>query len=199
MPQTSLMQNRKDILLVLLYSPASTDEINKPICGRTRLIKTLFLFQKEVLPALKLPDSPDASPTYDFISWHFGPFSAEVYDDLTFFMMRGMIQAEISSHNPSNAEISEWSFWLDQFGPYLREEAEQEDIGALEECFSLTEIGITFTQIIYDSLTRNQRELISSFKDRLMRSDLASLLRYVYEKYPEKTDKSKIIEKVVGG
>ena len=43
------LNNRKDILLLLLYSPGKTGNPNEPIVGRTRLIKMLFLFKKEAL------------------------------------------------------------------------------------------------------------------------------------------------------
>ena len=43
------LNNRKDILLLLLYSPGKTGKFNEPIVGKTRLIKMLFLFKKEAL------------------------------------------------------------------------------------------------------------------------------------------------------
>jgi hypothetical protein len=44
------INNRRDVLLLLLYSPGKRGAINEPIVGRTRLVKMLFLFSKEGLP-----------------------------------------------------------------------------------------------------------------------------------------------------
>ena len=43
------INNRRDILLLLLYSPGQYEEINRPIVGRTKLVKMLFLFLEEAL------------------------------------------------------------------------------------------------------------------------------------------------------
>jgi len=49
MPDPSRITNRRDILLLLLYSPGVSSQVNEPIAGRTRLVKMLFLFKKELL------------------------------------------------------------------------------------------------------------------------------------------------------
>jgi len=49
MPDPSRITNRRDILLLLLYSPGVSSQVNERIAGRTRLVKMLFLFKKELL------------------------------------------------------------------------------------------------------------------------------------------------------
>ena len=46
MSNKNIINNRKDILLLLLYSPGVTEQINEPIKGRTRILKILFIFKK---------------------------------------------------------------------------------------------------------------------------------------------------------
>ena len=50
----SAINNRKDILLLLLYSPGVTEKYNEPIKGRTRILKMLFIFFKNNKMANKL-------------------------------------------------------------------------------------------------------------------------------------------------
>ena len=40
------INDRRDILLLFLYSPGKSSEPNQPIMGRTRLVKMLFLERK---------------------------------------------------------------------------------------------------------------------------------------------------------
>src|SRR3989304_180692 len=86
------IDNRKDLLLLLLFSPGRTSEANEPIVGRTRLMKMMFLFKEEAMSHfLRETDIPEGE-FYEFFPWHFGPFSREVYDDLTFFLLRGFLE-----------------------------------------------------------------------------------------------------------
>ena len=87
------IDNRRDILLLLLYSPGVQDETNEPIVGRTRLVKMLFLFKTEAFKHFRGGTALNESEFYQFFPWNFGPFSSQVYDDLTFFTLRGFIEA----------------------------------------------------------------------------------------------------------
>jgi uncharacterized protein YwgA len=186
---------KKDILLLLIYSPGAFDVVNEPICGRTRLIKMLFLFKKEILPVFRKGLALEESEFYNFVSWNFGPFSTEVYDDLTFFLLRGFIEAKDSPEAASSEALAEWSEWLEQTGTGEEETAISE---YTEECFYLTHKGEAFASRLYADLSKSQRALLREFKARIVSAPLFAILRYVYSRYPETTDKSEIRERVLG-
>ena len=90
------IDNRKDILLLLLLSPGISSEFNEPIIGRTRLVKMLYLFQMEYLDKFKKANNltNKLNQFYEFKPWKFGPFSQEVYEDINFFTLRNFISAQ---------------------------------------------------------------------------------------------------------
>ena len=73
----------KDLLLCFLYSPGLTEKVNEPILGRTKLTKMMFLFEKEIYNQFFI-DAIDISLP-DFRPYHFGPFSNQLFEDLSFF------------------------------------------------------------------------------------------------------------------
>lgn len=191
------INNRKDVLLLLLYSPGETDQINEPVNGRTRLVKMLFLFKKEALEHFKKGTSINENDFYQFFGWDFGPFSKEAYDDLTFFILRGFVEIKNLDEESLPESLEEWKEWLTISGiDFNREELGLDEY--FEEKFCLTEKGINFTKNMYDLLNSSQKELLRSFKAKINPMPLRVLIRYVYKKYPEMTENSKIKEQVVG-
>ena len=71
------IDNRRDIMLLLLYSPGVQNETNEPIVGRTRLVKMLFLFKTEALKHFRSGTALNESEFYQFFPWNFGPFSSQ--------------------------------------------------------------------------------------------------------------------------
>ncbi|MEA2553287.1 MAG: hypothetical protein QOJ65_1463 [Fimbriimonadaceae bacterium] len=188
--------NKKDVLLLMLYSPGSEGSFNERICGRTRLVKMLFLFRKEVLPAMRSLGDITPENFYDFFGWNFGPFSTQIYDDLTFFQLRGFIESLASTESASTEASAEWDKWVDVSG------ADMEGTDARmyqEECFSLTDKGQEWTKNVYDSLSTKERKIFQDFKSRLSKAPLQAILQYVYTTYPEMTDSSLIKEQVLSG
>src|ERR1700722_14184229 len=96
----SKINNRRDILLLLLYAPGATKQVNEPIVGRTRIVKMLFIFKNEVFPHFKKGTEISEENFYEFFAWNFGPFSTQVYDDLTFFGLHGFIESSFSQEEP---------------------------------------------------------------------------------------------------
>jgi uncharacterized protein len=187
------INNRKDILLLLLYSPGKTEKANEPIAGKTRLMKMLFLFMKEALPHFAKDTEISEENFYQFFPWNFGPFSSQVYDDLVFFKLTGFIKSSAAAQESLPESEKEWTKWLDEsgmtdsldfFDPYE------------EEVFALTNKGIEFTKKIYESLSQSQQTLLKGFKSRLSDVPLRAVLRYVYKRYPEQITNSKIAEEV---
>jgi hypothetical protein len=189
------INNRKDVLLLLLYSPGKGDGPNEPIVGRTRLVKMLFLFKSEVLPHFMRGTEIDEKNFYQFFPWDFGPFSTQVYDDLTFFILSEFIESAPTDEESLPESAAEWEKWmaqsgvsqqLDEVNPYEEEE------------FKLTPKGAEFTKRLYDALSKSQQQLLKEFKARLSRAPLRAILKYVYTRYEEMTDRSKITGEILG-
>ncbi len=82
-----------DWLLLILYSSGINEDINEPITGKTRLVKLIFVFEKECLPLFKKGDCAiDENSLPEFFAWKFGPMSKDVLEDLDFFIKIKFIQ-----------------------------------------------------------------------------------------------------------
>ncbi|HLE00568.1 MAG TPA: hypothetical protein VJB59_09930 [Bdellovibrionota bacterium] len=197
MASTLKIDNRRDVMLLLFFSPGKSEQFNEPIIGRTRLVKMLFLFRREALQHFKQGTEVTDDNFYEFFPWNFGPFSVDVYDDLTFFILREFIKSNQSDEETVLESIEEQQKWLDQSA--LEAEDAPTEVQEYEETFQLSERGYNFAKTIYDTLSQNQKKLLQEFKTRTATVPLRALLRYVYQQYPEMTTKSRIKEQVLGG
>ena len=118
-----------------------------------------------------------------------GPFSRDVYDDLTFFILRDFIQSSTTGEEVLSESAAEWDNWIVSSGVYSEyyEVREYE-----EESFSLTKKGCDFISEYYEVLSESQKRLLREFKVRTSTVPLRGLLRFVYKKYPQMTTKSKL-------
>lgn len=191
----AVINNRKDILLLLLYSPGKSNESNEPIVGRTRLVKMLFLFKNEALPHFRRGTDINENNFYEFFAWDFGPFSTQVYDDLTFFMLQGFIESTLTEEESLPESAAEWDLWLERTGV-------KESVDAIEmfqeESFKLTDKGASFTKRLYEALSGTQQELLKNFKSKLSTAPLRAILKHVYTRYEDMTSHSKIKDDVLG-
>ncbi len=183
------IDNRKDILLLFLYSPGVNNNFNEPITGKTKLVKSLFLFKEEVLVHFKKGTNITEENFYTFFPWNFGPFSKEIYDDMTFFVLNGFISVRESDQEPLPEAVEEWNRWISSSGVDLDNSVVKE---YQEEEFSLTIKGEVFARDLYGSLTENQKKLLKEFKSRMSSTPTRAIIRYVYKRYPNFTEKSKI-------
>jgi len=188
------INNRRDILLLLLYSPGIHADPNEPIVGRTRLVKMLFLFREEVLPVFRKGTEISKQNFYEFFPWNFGPFSRQIYDDLTFFTLRGFIEPADTTEDTLPESAAEWEKWLSSSQTVF---SEDELLDYEEQMFRLTRKGVEFTTQLYNSLTGTQRKLLRDFKKRLSLAPLRAILKYVYENYPDQIEKSQIKDVVL--
>lgn len=192
------IDNRKDILLLLLYAPGESGEYNEPISGRTRIVKALFLFREELLGDFKKGLSLEESDFYKYYAWHYGPFSTEVYDDLLFFQLRGFVNIERSKGETLQESIEEWINWKDLTGLDDNDDLSDDYLEYQEEIFCLTDKGEVWVENnLWRQLSRKQKELIIQFKSRVNAMPLRALLRYVYERYPGSIERSTIADKVL--
>ena len=189
------IDNRKDVLLLMLYSPGRGESPNEPVAGRTRLTKMLYLFKKEALKDFRKGTKINEENFYEFFPWNFGPFSRDVYDDLTFFELRGFVQKDAAEVETYPEAAAEWDKWLD----LSRSDSDDDMLSEYDEAeFSLTPKGLDFAESLYQSLSVDQKNILKSFKSKLIGSPLRAILQYVYSTYPESTAKSQIKEQVLG-
>jgi uncharacterized protein YwgA len=180
----------KKLLLLLLYSPINGETINVPITGRTRFMKMVFLFEKEVLPDFKRDRTFEEIRFPEFFGWKYGPFSKDLLNDLEFLINQQYIKVEISTSAPISAELDEFNYWIEDLDEFESREYD-------EEIFKLDNKGISKAAEIWSNLSENQKKLLVEFKRVLNRAPLDRILDYVYKKYYKEgyIDKSLIREK----
>jgi hypothetical protein len=158
-------------------------------------MKMLFLFGAEALEHFRTNTEITPESFYQFFPWNFGPFSRDVYDDLTFFELRGFIDHDDAEEEALPEAAAEWERWLSM----SRQDSAQDGVSEYDEQeFRLSEKGIAFAADLYASLSGNQRRLLKEFKARLVDVPLRALLKYVYENHENQTTKSQIKERILG-
>ena len=185
----------KDILLLLLYLPGKTGKNNEPISGRTRLTKMIYIFEKEIKDSF---DNLDKSSMPEFFAYNYGPFSRELFDDLQFFINIGFIKEaevdiELDNTKLNEEDYYEYKYNISEevgFGEIDEETVEEE---ASLYSYNLKEKGSKYVKDnIINNITDEQRDKLIRFKKKVNSLSLDSLISYVYNKYPEDTEKSKI-------
>jgi len=184
----------KDLLMLLLYAKGHTGKQCEPIRGRTRVMKMVFLFDKEVRPKFNLRRAFPDGTLPDFAPYDFGPFSAQVFADLEFLVGLGFVElTPVPGAEVSPDEALEYSYW--QAGATPLDQAEGPEH---EEEFSLSSDGREFVkQGEAGKLTPEQWSVLSKFKARCTEAPLRALLRYVYAKYPQMATQSKIRDEIL--
>jgi uncharacterized protein YwgA len=76
------VNEKTDMILLLLYSPGVQGRIDESIDGRVRLMNGLFLMSKE-LEFFK--------ESYEFVPYLYGPISFDVYSDLAKLIYKGLV------------------------------------------------------------------------------------------------------------
>lgn len=181
----------KHILLLLLYSPGRGEDFNEPIEGRTRIIKSMFLFDKEVRKDFFHDTDSELVSFPEFFPWNYGPFSKEVYSDVEFFINNGYINETLLDSEKSEAELDDEANWREDYILDSDKDGLYEERN--EESFQLTTKGCKYTrEKKYSTLSDNQKLLLKTFKAKMNTASLRSILRYVYLKYPKYTSLSKI-------
>ena len=160
-----------DDLVVLLLGADSAGTPAGRIDGITRLEKLVFLIENELKPQW-LDESAD------FISHHFGPFSAKVYDAVDVLNAASMISDSAApSTSPEDSWEAEYIIGEDQYAT---------------RNFELTPRGREYYNALLQDLPKGVEEQISAFKSRFAGAPLRQLIRYVYQRFPDYTDKSLI-------
>lgn len=165
-----------DVLIALLYAPGSSGKVNEPIKGITRLQKLLFLLWKEGRFYETLQD------LYNFKAYDFGPCMDDLYDDIEFVQEMGLVQVEeVPSGN--EYEGGDEAAFLRDFGfKFVKNDTRRD--------FCLTASGLRAGKDLFDLLSEEDRNRLSTIKQKYNYMPFWSLLRYVYKKYPAFAKKS---------
>lgn len=133
------MIHRRLLPLALMY----VNE-DKPIEGRTRLQKMVFLMQKEL-------EERSSAPTldYEFIPYDYGPFSKDLYDDLDIMISQQFVDY---IEEPLNSGNVKYVYELENNGKDLIE-SEPIDGEALSEILQVArEIRARYGEMLLSKL-----------------------------------------------
>lgn len=202
-------KNLKPVHLIhlLLYSPTATEKKTVPILGRTRLMKMVFIFEKELSHFFQNENKP---MDFNFEAYNFGPYSKKVYEAIDFLETREIIQLfPVFSPIPMNKDEMDQNRRINRMGVdemeldrrLMEEEAEvlgfqNEDI-FISEGFELTDKGKKMMNdrtiwFSWAELPDEKRKVLVDFKTKMVNTTLKDLLKYVYAKYPKYAEKSLI-------
>jgi uncharacterized protein len=167
-----------DLVVLVLGAPGPPGQPGGRIEGITRLEKLIFLIEQEQKPQWLDED-------VGFESDKFGPFSSKIYAAVDTLSAAGLLE-DSGSFTPSREEDA----W----------EAEH-IIGAQTQYatrnFELTDKGQRYYQALLRELPEGVEADLSEFKKRFAAVPLRQLIRYVYERHPDYTDKSIIRDDVL--
>lgn len=183
-----------DLLLLLLYSKGVGTEYNEPISGRTRLTKMIFVFEKECLRDFqKDKNIIDEGKLPQFFAWKFGPMSKEIFMDLELFIKIKFIVATENKNSLAFEEAEEYSTFMQESSLGAAEEQSY-----IESSYQLSPLAVSYVkEKILPHVSQNQIKILDELKKRFNNATISQILLYVYEKYPELTDKSLIKDKVL--
>jgi hypothetical protein len=170
-----------DAIVLLLGAPDAEQERPGYLEGITRLEKLIFLLERETPAREWLTDDAD------FRSWRFGPFSSKVYQAADTLAAANLIRDSASiAHNAEDRWESLTGLMdKDDVDPYTT------------RTFELTDRGERYYRALLEDLPPNAEQILSQFKQRFAGLPLRQLVRYVYERYPQFTDKSEIRDQVL--
>ena len=181
------LKKRGHLLLLLLWASGKRGITGESIQGRVRIMKLLFL--------MKMDAGLDryVSDYYAFAPYKLGPFEKAVYDDLDALVERNLIERKPAEENQLGLESR-----------LLKELEIEESIDfdrmKSNAIYTLTDIGKKYAQAYAKGAEKLDATIVDNI--RYIKSTWASqplkrLLKYVYEKYPEYTTESEILEKVL--
>lgn len=167
-----------DVIVLLLGAPGGSDDVGH-LDGVTRLEKLVFLLERET------PVRSWITEAADFRSDRFGPFSAKIYQAVEKLSNAGLL---LDSAQVADNEEDRWesvNLLGDEPDPYTT------------RTFELTDRGMRYYRALIELLPQTAEETLRSFKERFGTLPLRQLVRYVYERYPEFTDKSEIRDQIL--
>lgn len=168
-----------DDLIVLLLGARGSEPRGR-LEGITRLEKLVFLVERET------PVRTWLTERADFRSHRFGPFSSKVYRAVDKLAAAGLVR---DSKAVSDSPDESWEAGNVVIGsdaePYVTRD------------FELTDLGGRYYDALLRELPSDAESTLEAFKLRFAGLPLRQLVRYVYQRYPEFTDRSEIRDDVL--
>lgn len=170
-----------DAIVLLLGAPARSPALRDRIEGITRLEKLVFLLEQETNLGELLTERPE------FVAHNFGPFSAKVYQ-----AVETLEAADLITDSAALSPTEEDSWESDQII------GEEPATSYTTRDFELTDLGRQYYRALIEELPHGVEAAVAEFKDRFGGLPLRQLIRYVYRRYPNLTDKSLIRDEILG-
>ena len=190
---TKIKFKRGDYLLLLFYADNQT-----PLKGRTRLQKTAFLFEKEVLKQYRFDQSFDITEAMDFKPYHYGPFSKKVFQFIDLFENLGLVQVGSEKNQETHLDAD---IFIDDL---LQEDDKEwdEDFSEVDvdyiPVYGLTDKGKDYIEAkLWPYLLPEQKQALDSLKKNCIETPLKLLLKYVYTSYPDSAAESQIKDEIL--
>jgi len=180
--------NSADYLLLLLYL-----NNQEPIKGSTRLMKMMFIFNKEILSKISKPN--EKIIINDFEAYKFGPFSKSLYEQVALFTSLEFIKVDTDKKLEELANLDNFeedNFEADNF---------QLNESNLMYIYKIKKNGIEYVENEIIPHLNNEAVVtkLEKFKNKINEISIKNLLFYVYNKYPDYTKKSIIKDEVLKG
>lgn len=164
-----------DLVLLMLAAPTKVTSAVNRVNGITRLEKLLFLVEKETeIPATISKDK------LQFKAYDYGPFSKDVYQAVELLEEADLVK-EVRVVDGKTIDSMEDA---DVTGAVEGDEY-------VERQFLLTDKGVAVAKLL-SSHNPQVLPALSTIKDRYAARPLSSLIRHVYNEYPESAVNSKI-------
>jgi hypothetical protein len=188
--------NGADFLLILLYL-----DNKKPIKGAVRLMKMMFLFEKEIAGLLK-NKGLDSANLPEFFAYNYGAFSKDVYEQVEFFKSIGFVTVRDIYAKEEMAEVDdvEDEPFINELYQRGNRDIQVSKIDGNYYEYKIAPKGIEFIeQKIIDAelITESQLNILAKFKVKINSLSPKQILRYTYTKYPEYTVNSLIKDEVL--
>jgi hypothetical protein len=170
-----------DLLLLLLY--AKPDRRERKVAGTTRLMKELFLLSR------RGEFRGVASRDLPFAAYDYGPFSPKVPEAVDLLSSHGLIEVEEKriSHSGAVAEVA------DDVVAEVESSSEPTVPRRVLPIYDLTAKGERVAEALWNRLNEQEREAILRVKREYNALPLETLLKRVYQEYPDMTKKSAIL------
>ncbi|MBV9193881.1 MAG: hypothetical protein JO168_07015 [Solirubrobacterales bacterium] len=167
-----------DVIVLLLGAPGL--EPRGRLEGITRLEKLTFLIERET------PIRAWMSERGDFRSHRFGPFSEKVYRAADQLATAGLLSdSKAISESPDDGWEAGNVVIGSDADPYITRD------------FELTGLGHRYYDALLRELPAGAEATLVEFKQRFGVLPLRQLVRYVYQRYPEYTDRSEIKDDIL--
>jgi uncharacterized phage-associated protein len=184
------------LIHLLLYTPIAGNNSPVPIYGITRLMKMIFIFEKELSKYFQDENNPIE---FDFEAYNFGPYSKKVYEAIDFLETRKILELlDVSPQRMSSDDMEIDSRLMSSEAEIL---SFQNEDTHRSEGFQLTTLGIKMMKnpkiwFSWVQLSEEKKKILTDFKTTMVNTQLKDILRYVYSKYPKYAEKSVIYQKL---